>query len=254
MSTSGTDKASSDGSTGLETVSNAQQIDKASDEQGRRWVRLFVNGAPVSTANPLSVVVTTNSAPLTVEGDIAHDSPETAGSNPVKIGGYSEDAAPVLVSAVADRVNGYFDRAGRQQVNQEGTIAGENLPLNVLRTVTGKLPVEQEAWDQVNAALGTRANSRTDKTGAGRVRRITVSNGSAGEVTCIVFDNTAASGTVIDRFQVPGLAPSGVDGTAVMDYPEDGHYFATGLTWAVSTASGSVVAPATGAFVHVAYV
>lgn len=190
-----------------------------------------------------------------VEGTQAHDAVMLSTNNPTNVGGYSSSVAPTLVSADGDVSQNYLDRAGRQQVNQETAIAGENIVLSVLRTVRGKLAVEQESWSVYDTALGARETSKTAiKTGAGRIGSVLVSNGFTDPVTCFVFDNTAASGRVIARFQVPA-ASAAADGTAMLNLSDlDGDYFSIGLSVAVSTSSSSVAAPGTGAFFHVRWV
>lgn len=55
-------KASADGIAGLVAVVDGQPQFIASDEVGRLWNRLFVNGAAVSTANPLPVLAAAGGA------------------------------------------------------------------------------------------------------------------------------------------------------------------------------------------------
>lgn len=360
------DRSSSDGILGIQTVSDGEPVDSASDAYGRRWVKLFLGLTAVSQTNPLPVMTAAGS-PLSVMGDIAHDAVDSATSfpvkvggwattapptavanndrvnasfglqgqlrtvpsstngdaqvalstaivaadlalavkdpitgvstgaavitdangtlqqylrglvsrastaaqglfavgnvahdavdsnNPVKVGGYAEDAAPAIVSAIADRVNAYFDRMGRQQVNQEPAIAGENVALNVLRTVRGKLIVQQEHWDQSNSTLAARVTSRLEKTGAGSLGSINVTNGTGTDITCFIYNGTSTAGTVIDRFTVP--AAGAQDGQAMVSYTdEDGLYFDTGLFVQLSTSPSSVSAPATGGFIHTRFV
>ncbi len=57
-----------------------------------------------------------------VTGETAHDAADAG--NPVKIGGYAKAAAPTDVSADGDRVNAWFDRAGRLAVHDgAGTLS-----------------------------------------------------------------------------------------------------------------------------------
>lgn len=59
-------RAASDGVTGVATaLLTNDAISILSDEAGRLWSRLFVNGAAVSNANPLPVYVASSSTPLT---------------------------------------------------------------------------------------------------------------------------------------------------------------------------------------------
>jgi hypothetical protein len=87
------------------------------------------------------------------------------------------------------------------------TIAGEDVPNDVLK-------VEQRnSYSYISTATTT-----TIKTGAGLLHTITVNGGTAG--TIIVYDNTAASGSIIASF----------DSTNALETYVFDVVFATGLT------------------------
>jgi len=81
---------------------------------------------------------------VVVEGNRTHDATDTG--NPIKIGGYAKTAAPTNVSADGDRVNAWFDLAGRLQIGDgggsltvDGTVtanAGTDLNTSALLTTT----------------------------------------------------------------------------------------------------------------------
>lgn len=104
------------------------------------------------------------------------------------------------VNRVSD---GYFPR-----------LAGENL-------TTNKMEVEQVFTDTYISS----ATTTTMKTGAGLLHTIVVNGGTAG--TIIVYDNTAASGTIIASF----------DSTNALATYTFNCTFATGLTIITSAAT-----------------
>lgn len=174
----------------------------------------------------------------------ANDAAMLATNNPMNIGGLSQDQAPVLVSAVLDVVQAYLDRAGRPQVNQELSMAGENIALNVLRTVNGLLSVEQESTEQSNpAAVGTLENTRVVRASAGRVYAVSIASTSAVGLWCLVINNTTATGNaIVDRFYIPAM------GSAQADYSGwNGIYCDTGMCIAISTTPIAITAPGAAA-------
>ncbi len=83
--------ASANGILALISKANGKVQQVASDEFGRLWTRLFVNGAAVSNANPLPV--TGIGGNVSVQGIIAHDTPDNEATNfPIKIGGHANAA------------------------------------------------------------------------------------------------------------------------------------------------------------------
>lgn len=225
-------KASTDAFTGLVAVANGAVQTVAGDLLGRAWVRAF--------------------------GDTPHDTPDNTNAageanNPVKIGGYAADAAPTSVSASGDRVNGYFDRQGRQQVDFEKIIAGENPALNVLRVVRGKLTGAEEAWlyydDQLNAPL----QSWNLKALYGRLARMTLINNTGAQLFVLVIDNSSVTATATN-IRYRAILPAG--GMFEKDWcDEDGLYCTTGISIALSTALNALTTPGAGvnAFLHAAY-
>lgn len=207
--------ASADAFTGLVVAANGAIQKVASDSLGRLWGRVF--------------------------GDTPHDSPDNTNANanyPVKIGGYAAGEAPNLV-ATGDRVNGYFDQWGRQQVNFEKAIAGENLALNILRTMRGKVPVEQESWSDV---VINNVTGQVIKGSAGRLGRIQILNTSATALFVLVHDSTAFGtlGPILWRGWVPAAA-AGTPGVLEMDFTNaDGLYFEIGISFSTSTGVAAI--------------
>jgi hypothetical protein len=113
-------KASVDAVTGLIEIANGQPQFMAGDELGRLWTRLVNGNAPVDAANPLPV---TGVGVGTVEGDIAHDSPDV-GSNPLKVGGHANAGLRPAVSE-DDRVDASYDLNGRARVVAVGNVAND---------------------------------------------------------------------------------------------------------------------------------
>lgn len=165
-------------------------------------------------------------------GNVANDAVDAC--NPVKTGGYAADEAPAIVSAVGDRVNSYYDRFGRQQTNFEKAIAGENTALHVLRTVKGKVPVEQESWLDVVIANVT---GQVIKSSAGRLGRIQILNTGALGRFVILHDSTAFA--VLGPIKWRGFVNAAVGLTpGVLDIgfeDADGIYFEIGISMVTSS-------------------
>lgn len=192
-----------------------------------------------------------------IQGTIAHDDPNNVATNyPVLTGGVGTDQAPVLVTTVLDMVQQYIDRAGREQVNQELSISGENIALNVLRIVSGKLTVEQESCDRYNTTTTAELIAgKQVKASPGRAYEIHILNTEPTQYTVWVCDSlTAVAASVIDRFILPA------SGEVRVSYAEqDGLYFGTGLYIALSTVLLATltipVAPLTNVGIfHIAFV
>ena len=188
-----------------------------------------------------------------IQGTIAHDDPNNTATNfPVLVGGVGTDQAPVLVSAVLDMVQEYSDRAGRAQVNQELSIAGENIVINVLRTVRGKLSVEQESWDRYNSVYNVNepAAGKLIKTGAGRIAEVHILNSDAVQYyVWIINAVTGLNTAMIDRAILPA------SGEVRVDYSEqDGLYCDTGIFILLSTTLNAITLPggASGQY-HIAF-
>lgn len=200
----------------------------------------IVGGVAVSDRTDAAYTIT-GLAGVAAVGTIASGSADAG--NPLKVGGIGLLQAPTLVDN-ADRVDRYHDTAGRGQTNQELSMAGENIALNVLRTVNGLLSVEQESTEQSNpAALGTLAASLIVRASAGRIYAVSIANTAAVGIWCLVVNNaTAAASSVVDRFYVPAL------GSAQADYSGwNGIYCDTGMgIYLATTPHGGVTAGAVG--------
>jgi hypothetical protein len=85
-----------------------------------------------------------------VSGDVAHDAVDAG--EPVKIGGYAKAAAPTDVSADGDRVNAWFDLAGRQAVFDGGLSLSIDDGGNVI-TVDGTVAVTNAGLTELAAAV-----------------------------------------------------------------------------------------------------
>lgn len=171
--------------------------------------------------------------------------------NPLKVGGIGLESAPALVTD-ADRVNAYFDTAGRQQINQEGAIAGENLVGDYLQTIRAKLAIEQGSWDLYNSGNATASTGAVIKSGAGRLSRITGLAASAVQTYLLIIDNSSvALGTILWRSPLIQPSPDGWLEVSFSD--EDGLYCATGIAFAISTSPTTISAPAAGWYVHAAF-
>jgi hypothetical protein len=203
-----------------------------------------------SSSDPVNVNVVNSGGTLAamIQGNVAHDAVDAG--NPVKIGGFADDEAPVLVSAVGDRVNQYNDRAGRLQVVFEGQIAGENLALDAMRVLRAKIPSSGESWDRFDSPAATAATTFVVKATPGRLGRVRLLNNGAVEVFVFIINNTTAVlGTIIDR----GILPA--SGVLTIDYvEEDGLFHNVGICIALSTSNSSIVAPAAGAYLHAVYI
>jgi hypothetical protein len=101
-----------------------------------------------------------------------------------------------------------------QDVNLKSLIAGEDLTYDVLK-------VEQRN----SGTYISTATTTVIKTGAGLLHTIVVNGGTAG--TIIVYDNTAASGTIIASF----------DSTNALNTYTFNRAFSTGLTVITSAAT-----------------
>ena len=120
---------------------------------------------------------------LYTQGALANDAVDAG--NPIKIGGKAFDpASPQSAVAANDRVNTMHDLNGRLIIYKGTVDAGEDLARNVLSTTF--------------KGTGTRittATTTTAKSGAGNLKRIFIEVVLSGTVT--IYDNTAASGTIL---------------------------------------------------------
>lgn len=274
-------RASSDGATGIGSVIDGQPQVPLTDEFGRLWIRAFVNGAPVDTANPMPVTVT-GGVTAEIEGNVVNDAPDGA-TKPVKTGGLAVATVTVgLASAVAtgDRVNSAYDNRGRQLVLVQGTtahgapvstqnawpvlvsgmaaasrnghaaVAADAAVIAAFNT-TGQLQVSLAGaglWTKFNTVLATPATTFAVVSAAAILGRIAITLDEATAMYALVYDGTSTAGTLIDRFYIPA------SGTAVRDYTtEGGLNVTTGVFVALTTDPGAVTAPATGGFAHAIY-
>jgi hypothetical protein len=113
----------------------------------------------------------------------------TAVGNPVQVGGVYNSAYPTLTNGQAGSLQ--MDSSANTLVSLATQIAGENLNTDVLK-------VSQEG----NFTRITTATTTVCKSGAGAVIGIRVEVATTGIVT--VYDNTAASGTIV------GIYPLGL--------------------------------------------
>jgi len=134
-------------------------------------------------------------------------------------GGVYNSTAPTLTDLATSPTQ--LDVNGNTKVTLATLIAGEDLTNNVLK-------VEQR-FSYAHIAIGTATT--TVKSGAGFLHSITFNNAAVATNTTTVYDNTAASGTII---AVPAATTATVPITLVYDVS-----FSTGLTIITATANGS---------------
>ena len=118
-----------------------------------------------------------------VSGDVAHDAADAG--EPVKIGGYAKAAAPTDVSADGDRVNAWFDLAGRLQIGDGG----------------GSLTVDNAGLTELAAAIN--ASSQVDVNIAASNASVAVTNAG---ITTIAG---AVSGTEMQVDVLTSALPTG---------------------------------------------
>ena len=236
----------------LGRVANAAEESAAGpadvNEAQRRLVdangKLFVNVAVLPPPGGVQMI----------EGDIANDTADSSTSNPVKIGGVANDVAPTLVT-VGDRVNAFFDTAGRQITDTDRLIAGED-PVHDLLLVHPRLT----AHEQNSAAfLSPAVNSNvglTIKASQGRVFQLRMLvTAPAGARYLMLFNKATApvnGDTPVWRALLP--APGGAPGE-VQDNWEDigGLFLSTGISVAMSTTIATLTLIAEDAYFHITY-
>jgi hypothetical protein len=145
-----------------------------------------------------------------VQGAVAAGA--TDSGNPVKIGGKYNASAPTLVDG--QRGDAQLDVNANLKVTLASLISGESQTFNTM-DVAGK-------FTQATAAA---AATTTIKSGAGRVKRVIFPTLVASG-TCKIYDNTAASGTILlDTLTIPGTITSDTPFAIDLDMA-----FSTGLT------------------------
>lgn len=159
----------------------------------------------------------TGASATQVQGTAASNA--AAVGNPVMVGG-KYNATPQTFDD-GDVANLQGDVNGNLNVTQATAIAGEDLANNVMK-------VEQR-FSYLNIAAGQATT--TVKSGAGFLHSITFNSAATATNTTTVYDNTAASGTVI---AIPAATTATVPTTLTYDVS-----FATGLTIITATANGS---------------
>lgn len=161
----------------------------AADNERKKFVESStISGQPVvAVANVDGTAI--GAAPGT--GTSANQTQGTASSNSAAIG------KPVLVGVQYNATPQTFDDGdvatlqsdvnGNEKVTLATSVAGEDIPNDVLK-------VEQ----RFSSSYISTATTTTTKTGVGFLHSVTVQGGTAG--TIIIYDNTAASGTILASF------------------------------------------------------
>lgn len=144
----------------------------------------------------------------------AEDAPHTSGDVGIMGLGVRQDTPVALAGTVGDYQPAIYDGNGNEWTTLGTKVAGEDLTADVLK-------VEQRN----NYTYIVTATTTVVKTGAGLLHTITVEGGTTG--TIIVYDNTAASGTIIASFSTTN---------AMATYTFDVS-FATGCTVVTSAAT-----------------
>ena len=139
--------------------------------------------------------------------------------NPVKIGAVYNSTAPTV--ATGQRVDMQADSLGNLQVNSYTKLAGEDLTNDVMKVE------QQNSYSNITLAAPT---ATVVKSGAGMLHAIVVNKAAATGVITI-YDNTAASGTIIGTITMPAALLAN-QFTLLFDVK-----FATGLTVNTATAA-----------------
>lgn len=166
---------------------------------------------------------------LFVGGQDAHDEVDTG--YPLLIGGHAYAETPAAVDD-DDRVRAYLSQEGRQIVNQDLSIAGENLTHDWLRTHLAAPAVEQGSWELSHAED---AVELVVKASAGRLRQVVVSNNNGSTRYLMIFNATSVPGSGAGN--EPAIAAIGIPAgdSTVFHLPEMGIYFDTGISIGIST-------------------
>lgn len=97
-------------------------------------------------------------------------------------------------------------------------------------------------------SLGAAATA-TPKAAAGSLLAITASNRNAAVRYLQVFNSTSSTATVLFQWPIPAITGTTAVGTVAVDskfFSDNGWPFSIGITWGVSTTSGSYVAATAG--------
>lgn len=189
------------------------------------WFRI------VNDANdPVIVSIAGGTLQAQIEGDIAHDEPDSiANSFPVKIGGYARDQTPAAV-ADTDRVQQYFSLEGRGVVLHDLAFAGENYVYDYKRIVPGPLAVEQ---DSLLESTSLSASSIVVKGGAGRIYSAWAYNPTGADAFLQIRNGTAAGVPTHAVLKIPTLQSGSID------FGLWGKYHDTGIVVQLSSAAAT---------------
>lgn len=188
-----------------------------------------------------------------VEGDVAHDSPDSNADNlPIKLGGRAATSRPAAV-ADGDRVNVYVDDQGRLAAFLDQLLAGEDLTNNVLGVVEEPLAVAQHALSTYSTVT-TAENTKVVKASAGRLYavRVLIAASAGADRWLLVLNQTTAPTGGETAILWRAVLPTG--SLEVSEEIPTGLFCSTGIALAWSTTPLSYTAPAgaEGIF-HVGY-
>jgi hypothetical protein len=267
----GIEIASADGLTGLETKADGEPVQAGADEHGRVWTRLWADGDPISSTNPIPVTLGGQAAAIQVVGNVANNAVDSG--NPVKVGAVAVASVDTGAAQVAagDRVDLIAAVTGQLGVQAVGSVANDAVdagnPLKVggvatvlagqtavaagdranhAMTTRGQALVALAGgalWTKSSTVLNTPVKTKLIYTGAAQVGRVSITNVDATACYCYVYDGTSnVAGVLIDMFYVPA------SGTAVRDYTtEGGVAVTTGLYLELSLSAVAASAVTTGA-------
>ena len=194
---------------------------------------------PCSTDNPLPTAPPTGSSSTQVQGNVG--SVTTDAGNPVKTGAVYNSSPPAPSSG--QRVDAQADGQGDIKQYTASLGAGEDLTNNVLGVQTK--PIIGTTYSaSVDAAFGSSVTHNSKAT-AGQEMGFCASSTDAAIRYLQFYNSTGATtGTPILQFTLPAgssTVPSTLCvGSAYLG--PNGINFATGITWAFSTANGSYTA------------
>lgn len=183
---------------------------------------LSVSGVPVTSSAPLPVVSAAGATNIAKDEDAAHASGDTG----VPALAVRRDAAAVGSGADGDYSTINVNASGRLYTSATVDAA---LPTGT-NTIgfTSPAAATTGGYSFLNIAAGQATT--TVKSGAGTLRAIVFNSAATATNTTTVYDNTAASGTVI---AIPDVTTIDAPTTVIFDIA-----FATGLTVITATANG----------------
>lgn len=237
-------------------------------DSGVAMLGVVTDGATgLAASGDYGIIGTDTAGNSRIVGSIA--SATTDSGNPLKIGGVHNTTPPTVTNG--QRVDAQSDTNGNLRVNLAmGTSTGADAISNtsIVAQPTGKgsstalgymgtvaLLYNGSTWDRtrsggVTGMTGVNLQATTTggasflniaagqattvvKSGAGTLYRIILNSAATATNTTTIYDNTAASGTVIGR---PAVTTATLPTT--LDYGDVGLAFATGLTIITATANG----------------